>query len=130
MPTINRRRQSCSNPDTQLNREERQKLYRLKRWRDMSRCQLMTHPECEICSVRNRIALAEDVHHILSPFEPGISEDEKMSRGFDYGNIISLCKQCHRDVHHGTLSGCRSKYELLTKAKSLFKSNSDKGNEI
>lgn len=122
MPTINRSSRTNSfNPEAQLSRDERQKLYRLKRWRDMSKSQLMTHPLCEICESRGRVTLAEDVHHILSPFEPGITEDVKMQRGFDYGNIISLCKQCHNECHHGQLRGCRTRYELLTMAKSLSK---------
>lgn len=51
---------------------------------------------CQDCLKKNRIAPAEEVHHItpLTPeniTDPGITLNEK--------NLISLCRKCHRARH-------------------------------
>ena len=47
----------------------------------------------------------------MSPFQRGITEEEKERRAFDESNIMCLCKDCHIAEHH--------KDELTIKEKLL-----------
>lgn len=76
-------------------RKERQSLYQLKQWRDLSEWYRMEHPICEVCGDE----VAAHVHHIDSPFAYGISEGEKMARLLDVNNLMSVCVKCHNALH-------------------------------
>lgn len=61
----------------------------------------MNHPLCELHLngnealglEGNQIVAAEDVHHIISPFDKG------MEYMLDPYNLMALCKQCHGTIH-------------------------------
>lgn len=55
----------------------------------------MEHPVCQRCNEK----LTSDVHHILSPFEYGINNDEAIRRLLDPANLICLCRDCHNEIH-------------------------------
>lgn len=55
----------------------------------------MENPICQRCND----AITEDVHHILSPFEFGLSHAEAMRRLLDPDNLICLCRECHNILH-------------------------------
>lgn len=94
MPTINKPK-----PKPSQRRKDRQKMYQLKQWRELSQWYRMNHPLCEMCEANGRLTPSEHVHHILSPFDYGLSEVEKLSRLLDPDNLMALCHECHNEIH-------------------------------
>ena len=90
MPTINK-----TKPKQSDRKKQRQSLYNNKPWKALSQFMRMENPICQRCNEH----LTEDVHHILSPFEQGISHAEAMKRLLDPNNLICLCRQCHNFMH-------------------------------
>ena len=76
-------------------KRQRQSLYNNKQWKALSQYMRMENPICQRCND----AITEDVHHILSPFEFGISHAEAMRRLLDPDNLICLCRECHNILH-------------------------------
>lgn len=100
MPTINKKQiQVIPSAKRERNRE-RHKLYNSARWRQTRQIYLMEHPLCEKC-LEEGVVNGEHlhVHHILSPFDPNISENEKWKRLLDYSNLKTLCEDCHGALH-------------------------------
>lgn len=79
---------------------ERQKLYQSKRWKEVRQYMKMKYPLCQDCLKEGKVVPMEEVHHIKSPFEKGLSEEEKYNRAFDEKNLVCLCKECHIKRHH------------------------------
>lgn len=101
MATINRPRKKRENKP----KEDKTKLiydtvYNTSRWRAIRKAQLMIHPLCERC-MRN---LSEEVHHI-KPISTASDPLEMMELGFDTGNLICLCKECHTLTHRELREG-------------------------
>ena len=96
-----------------IRHKERQALYQSKRWKDLREYMVMTHPLCEDCLEEGRITPTEDIHHVLSPFQRGISEEEKAKRAYDENNLVALCRECHIKRHHpnGTIKDLLDKYK-------------------
>lgn len=80
--------------------KERQELYQSKQWKELRKKLQMERPLCENCLKKGIIKPSEDMHHRLSPFQKGITEEEKMRRAFDEKNIVALCRDCHIAEHH------------------------------
>lgn len=85
-------------------KRQRNALYRLPQWRQLSEYVRMCHPLCSICEANSLTQPAEHVHHIRSPFRPGLTNDEKMALLLDPRNLISLCATCHSLIHAGKLA--------------------------
>jgi 5-methylcytosine-specific restriction protein A len=49
---------------------------------------LRVHPLCEDCSARQRITVAEELHHIIKP-------RDRPDLRLDPGNVKALCVSCH-----------------------------------
>lgn len=99
MPTIYRPRkkpQNKSGDDYRL----RQSIYQTARWRTLRLVKLADSPLCERCATEGRVVPAIDVHHIKS-FTSTDDPIERKRLAYDYENLMSLCKECHRDIHHG-----------------------------
>lgn len=92
--------------------KERQELYQSRQWKDLRKKLQMERPLCENCLKKGIIKPMEECHHKLSPFAPGITEEEKYRRAFDEKNILCLCKECHIREHHpdGTIQDKILKY--------------------
>ena len=97
MPTINKKT-VVLNRSTK--KQERQKYYASTQWKNLRKIYLQSHPLCEKC-LENDIITGEhlSVHHILSPFDPNISEMERWQRLLEYGNLTTLCEECHGKLH-------------------------------
>lgn len=80
--------------------KERQALYQSKQWKELRKKLQMERPLCELCLKKGIIKPMEECHHLLSPFQKGITEEEKYRRAFDEKNILCLCKDCHISEHH------------------------------
>lgn len=94
MPTINKPKSKPS-----ARRKERQKLYQMKQWRQLSQWYKTHHPLCQRCEENGLVTPSEHIHHILSPFDYGLSQTERISRLLDEDNLMSLCAQCHAAEH-------------------------------
>lgn len=66
-------------------------LYNSRRWRRRSAAQLSNHPLCAQCERDGKTEIAILSHHIVEH-----SGDEKL---FYFGEIESLCRDCHLKVH-------------------------------
>ncbi len=79
------------------NHRERQFIYQRREWRELRRAKLRDNPMCECCEDNGRSTPAEDVHHIDSFMH--YSGDERYRMAYEYSNLMSLCKQCHKQQH-------------------------------
>lgn len=60
---------------------------------------LIYHPLCEMCEKEGKTTPATDVHHINSPFDDGLTEDERLGRLLDPNNLMALCQYHHGLIH-------------------------------
>lgn len=99
MPTINRK--TIKVVDSNRDREDkmRHKMYNLAAWRTLRKYFRMAHPLCQKCLEEGVVNADVTIHHILSPFQPNISEDEAYRRLLDWDNLISLCHHHHSLEH-------------------------------
>lgn len=81
----------------QINRPKRQKVYQSAKWKRLRVSKLQLNPLCEICLKEGRITPAEEVHHIISPFQ--CEPVYKDYYAYDFDNLLSICKQCHSKIH-------------------------------
>lgn len=58
------------------------------------------YPLCQDCLKSGKIVPTQEVHHIKSPFVPGLTEEEKDRRAYDENNLVCLCSECHWRRHH------------------------------
>ena len=58
----------------------------------------MQQPLCELCLAKGIINAAEDIHHIDSFMN--YTGTKRLSKAFDFNNLMSICKECHAKEHH------------------------------
>ena len=68
-------------------------------WRRLSKAYMMCHPLCEMCEEKGLVTPARDIHHVLSVFDYGLSDNERMKRLLDWDNLKALCRDCHNEIH-------------------------------
>lgn len=74
------------------------RLITRREWHKMSRMQLIRQPYCERCLKRGIRTEAVEVHHI-HPVQDALSDDDKFRLMFDPHNLMSVCRQCHVELH-------------------------------
>lgn len=74
------------------------KLINTRRWHELRRSVLTSHPLCERCRQEDYIAPATEVHH-RRPVEYGINYDEKRRLMYDPDNLMAVCHNCHVKIH-------------------------------
>lgn len=91
-------------PIRNYNRQDRQKIYTSAKWLKLREAKLMNNPICELCLEKGIIKPAIDIHHRDSFMNyQGVM---RLSKAYDYANLLSLCKECHSALHrHGTTHG-------------------------
>ena len=57
------------------------------------------HPLDELSLLSDKVELAEDIHHLVSPFEVGRTPAEITVLLLDADNLIALTKQHHGYIH-------------------------------
>ena len=86
----------------------------------------MLHPICEECQKN----VSEQTHHIISPFQPNLSESERMALLLDPNNLKALCASCHNAIHQMQQNKIKKK-EYNEKQSTIGKINENKEqNEI
>lgn len=98
MPTIQKpekKRKSFERKETDM-RKLRQKAYQNTEWRKLREVYMHEHPLCDECLKKGKVTPATDVHHKKSPFKNG---EVNYSLLLDYDNLMSLCRECHGEIH-------------------------------
>lgn len=78
------------------------KIYRelinTTRWRKLRASKLSAQPLCERCQEAGYVTAASEVHH-RRPVEWVKGWQAQSQRMFDMTNLMSLCHQCHVEIH-------------------------------
>lgn len=81
-----------------VNKESRQKIYQSAEWKKLREAKLLQNPLCEICLANGIVKPAIDIHHIDSFTK--YDGTKKLEVAYNYGNLLSVCKQCHQKLHN------------------------------
>lgn len=73
-------------------------VYNTSTWRSLRLAYIAEHVFCERCKEAGKLVLGEHVHHKI-PIDKGKTRLAKELLGFDYNNLESLCRECHRIEH-------------------------------
>lgn len=88
------------------------------RWLQLRKQKLSSNPLCQDCEAEGRIVAASEIHHV-KPCESANSVKEMERLMFDYGNIRSLCHDCHVMTHKRMAS--HSKKSMMENVKANVK---------
>lgn len=67
-------------------------------WLRLRKAKLTSQPLCERCQAEGVLRPATEVHHV-HPVEDALTTCEKEALMFDPHNLMSLCHDCHVEVH-------------------------------
>ena len=101
MPTINKPKKNYSRKKHGLQAKIQRLIYNTSRWRNLVKAKKMMNPLCERCLARQegeRVKAVEEIHHII-PMSRAANELEILELGFDPSNLMSVCCQCHEELH-------------------------------
>ena len=83
------------------NDKRRQRLvYADPRWRPL-REQVMARDGglCQECLAKGILTPATQVHHRISPFQGGLSQQDFDFYAWDLSNLEAICRDCHAAIH-------------------------------
>jgi 5-methylcytosine-specific restriction protein A len=87
-------------------KKDKQKIYNSKEWHLVREAKLQHDPLCEKCKEKGYIVSAQCVHHII-PIETFQSFTMMKQMAFQFTNLMSLCYQCHSEIHQALRSRSR-----------------------
>lgn len=87
-------------PYTNRKRQLRQKLYHIPAYRKKVDWYKKTHVWCCKCLDENKYVAGVHLHHVLSPFDDKLDDDERLKRLMDESNWQLLCVDCHENAHN------------------------------
>lgn len=99
MPTINKGTKKKSEYKKNGDNLIAASIYNTPEWKALRKAKRMANPICEICWSKGIVKPVEEIHHI-KPILSGKDENEMKDIAFDYYNLISLCKECHHQIHN------------------------------
>lgn len=101
--------------------KERQKLYQRTDYRKAVDWYKREHIWCEECLKDGIYTIGTDLHHIVSPFQGNLSEQEKLALLYDQSNWKIVCQYHHRKAH-GTTSKQEDEWyaERVKKIKNIL----------
>lgn len=94
----------------------RASYYQLPQWKALRSEYRRLHPLDELSLLSDVVEAAEDVHHLVSPFEYGRNETETLALLLNADNLISLTKLHHGQIH-GNLSALSEEERQYLKAR-------------
>lgn len=97
MAYINKPKKTRTNNNINKNLAQKH-VYNTPTWKSLRITKLQNNPLCEECLKNEKITAAVEVHHIQA-FMTGMNIQQIQWLGFDYSNLMSLCEQCHSDIH-------------------------------
>lgn len=107
--------------------QERQKYYQRKDYRKAVDWYKRERIWCEACLADGIYTVGNQLHHIISPFQGGLPECEKLRLLYDQDNWKLLCDYHHRKEHHTTSKGEDEDYENKRKLAKLSQFEHQKG---
>lgn len=93
------------------------KMINSKRWKDLRLKKLQANPLCEECQRKNKITLASEIHHIKE-VESAITYEGMSLLMFDYSNLMSVCHECHVEIHREAFSHTKEKVQENNKRQT------------
>lgn len=101
---INRQYKKQNKPTNQIvteqtNRQLRQYYYHLPQWHSLRQSYFSLHPLDELSLLSDKVEVAEDIHHLISPFQTGKTPTEITILFLDPDNLIALSKVKHGYIH-------------------------------
>lgn len=75
---------------------------------------MIRQPFCEQCKSQGIITAAQCVHHI-KPIESGKTPEQMETLAFSMGNLMSLCFDCHSEIHKAERSHSREAHQQRTR---------------
>ena len=81
-----------------------QKYYGTKEWHNLRQTKLYEQPLCERCLALGKVTPAHSVHH-MCVFGSCPTEEERWYWFLNYNNLISVCQECHNEIHNKHLRG-------------------------
>lgn len=98
MPYINKITRRRKPPEyISEKRKLRSQYYAQPQWGVLRESKLSAEPLCEVCKAEGVINVANQVHHIVSPFQ--FEEPLRSNVFYDYNNLQSICATCHGKEH-------------------------------
>ena len=98
MPTIKRLKDRKRKPSAR--KKERQSLYGRKDYRDQVNWYKRQHIWCQECIKDGLYTPGIELHHIQSPFQGDLTNEEQLRLLYDQSNWMLLCNYHHRLQHH------------------------------
>lgn len=90
------------------------KLINSKEWKSLRKRKLANNPICEVCEESGKSTLAVEVHHRI-PVE-SVSAKHQMKRlMFSYNNLMSVCHDCHSEIHRQMFSHTKESVQANNK---------------
>lgn len=103
MPTINKpnhkKKRDNSRKKHGLQKLIQQHVYSTTRWRHVRNSYFMQNPLCQRCLSQNRTTATQEIHHIIPLKTCNGDLNYLLQLAFDYDNLMSVCCQCHEDIH-------------------------------
>ena len=88
-------------------------------WQKLRGRKLTAQPLCEECEKHGRIRAATEVHHIV-PVESEHDLRAMKTLAYDWCNLMSLCHQCHKDIHDLMAKTRRRRGKVETKQQKKY----------
>lgn len=77
-----------------------------REWRQLRAAKLQANPLCERHLKEGKVVAASVVHHIVE-VESGQTEAQCRALAYSWGNLQSLCRECHAEIHKAERSHTR-----------------------
>lgn len=100
MPTINKpKRKNNSRKKHGLQKMIQEHVYSTTRWKHVRKSYFMQFPLCQKCLAEGRTTETEEIHHRIPLKTCNGDLNYLLQLAFDYDNLMSVCTQCHHDIH-------------------------------
>ena len=99
MPTINKPKKNYSRKKHGVHELIQKHVYSTTRWRNLVKVKRMMNPLCERCLSQNRTTATQEIHHVTPLKTCNGDLNYLLQLAFDYDNLMSVCCQCHEDIH-------------------------------
>ncbi|MDR2057648.1 MAG: HNH endonuclease [Dysgonamonadaceae bacterium] len=93
------------------------KLINTARWRRLRIKKLQAQPLCGCCKGKDKITPATEVHHV-TPVESVTTIEQMEILMFDYNNLMSVCSECHNEIHAEMFSHTKENIKKANKRRT------------
>lgn len=103
MPTLNKPKKKQHIFQPYKHTRQSAPYYNTKLWRNLRDTYLRDNPLCECCRDHyDKVTPATEVHHKI-PFLRGRTEEERTELLLDDTNLMSVCRECHLEIHNNKI---------------------------